>query len=97
MKVVLSEQAKKDMRWWRTYYRQNFPAGGANASAHLAKAVELIAENNCLGVVVEGYALRRYQIHRTPFALIYRVTGEEIEIARIWDGRKDPQKIHAKQ
>jgi plasmid stabilization system protein ParE len=96
MKVVLSEQAKRDMRWWRTYYRQSFPAGNANAGAHLAKAVELLAENGSLGSVVEGYNLRRYQIHRTPFALIYRVKDDEIEIARIWDGRKDPQKFSAK-
>jgi plasmid stabilization system protein ParE len=97
MKVVLSEQAKKDMRWWRTYYRQTFPSGNANAAAHLAKAVELLAENISLGKGVEGYNLRRYQIHRTPFALIYRVNGDVIEIARAWDGRKDPQKLHAKQ
>jgi plasmid stabilization system protein ParE len=96
MKVILSEQAKKDMRWWRTYYRQTFPAGSSNAAAHLAKAVELLAESGYLGSVVEGYNLRRYQIHRTPFALIYRVKDDEIEIARIWDGRKDPQKFSAK-
>ncbi len=95
MKVVLSEQAKKDMRWWRSYYRQAFPAGKAKASLHLSKAVELLADNPYLGSEMEGYRLRKYQIHRSPFALIYRVRDEEIEIARVWDGRKDPQKLHA--
>ena len=97
MMVVLSEQAKKDMRWWRNYYRKAFPAGNAKASVHLAKAVELLSENAYLGSGIEGYNLRKYQIHRTPFALIYRVRDDEIEVARIWDGRKDPQKFHAKQ
>jgi plasmid stabilization system protein ParE len=97
MKVVLADQAKKDMRWWRAYYKKVFPSGDAKASVHLAKAVELLAENAYLGVVMEGYNLRRFQIHRTPFALIYRVKDDEIEIARVWDGRKDPQKLNTKQ
>jgi plasmid stabilization system protein ParE len=97
MKVLLSEQAKRDMKWWRTYYRQTFPVGGPKAATHMAKAVELLAEHSHLGSEVEGYNLRRFQIHKTPFALIYRVKDEVIEIARVWDGRKDPKKLHANQ
>jgi plasmid stabilization system protein ParE len=97
MKVVLSEQAKNDMKWWRAYYRQTFPAGNASAARHLAKAVDMLAESAFLGRPVEGYDLRRYPVFRTPFALIYRVKHDEIEIARIWDGRKDPGKLHANQ
>jgi plasmid stabilization system protein ParE len=97
MKVVVSEQAKKDMRWWRMYYRQTFPAGGAKVAAHLTMAVGLLAENASLGREVEGYGLRRYSFHRTPFALRYRVKNDEIEMTPIWDRRKDPQKLHAKQ
>ena len=97
MMVVLSEQAKINMKRWRSYYRQTFPEGNANAAAHLAKAVELLAENAFMGSPVEGYNLRRYPIHRTSFALIYRVNNDQIEIARVWDGRKDPQKLHVQQ
>jgi plasmid stabilization system protein ParE len=92
MKVVLADQAKKDLRWWRTYYRQTFAAGNATAAAHFAKAVELLTENAFAGRAVERHGLRRYPVHRTPFALIYRVKNDEIEMARVWDGRKDPEK-----
>ncbi len=97
MKITLSDQAKQDMKWWRSYYKKTFPQGKANAAAHLSKAVELLQLNPLMGRAVEGHNLRRYPIHRTPFAFIYRATDNEIQIARVWDGRKDPQKMQVKE
>jgi plasmid stabilization system protein ParE len=92
MRIVVLHEAKKDMKWWRHYYKRTFPAGQLSASIHLQNAVELLAGNPKAGKEIEGTSLRQIPINRTPFLIIYRLTVDELQIVRLWDGRQDPKR-----
>ena len=47
----------------------------------------LILDNPHLGRPTHRAGVRRLQITRTPFFLLYRTTADRIEILRVIDGR----------
>lgn len=89
MRIVYLRRARADAMWLRRYYTVVFPEGAKAARAHLRAAERLLAENPHVGRPGGVESARELQIGRTPFALIYRVTTDRIEVLRIWDGRAD--------
>ena len=89
MKIVFLASAVQDIQWFRFYDRSVFPEGGARARAQLQAMQTLLAANPFAGHPSEtGRPLRELTIPKTPFTLIYHVTPEQIEILRLWDGRR---------
>ncbi len=88
MKVLLLRSAVEDLKWLRAYYTTIFPEGEQKAMAQLNKTTKLLEANPYLGQpgAIEGS--RELHIPRTPFTLIYRVTSQNIEVARVWDERQ---------
>ncbi|MDP3896738.1 MAG: type II toxin-antitoxin system RelE/ParE family toxin [Mesorhizobium sp.] len=70
----------------RLLSRNFFPAGADRADVHFANAVAVLEENPYAGRALDA-ELRIYSIRRTPFAYIYRVNTDRIEIIRIRDQR----------
>ena len=89
MRIVFLELAQADMGWFRQYYRTVFAEGKRNAKAHLKEAKELLKVYPHVGKPSETADLRELQILKTPFALVYRIRGEEIQIVRLWDQRAE--------
>ncbi len=90
MKVIYLTQALRDMNWVRKYYNEVFPAGRSNARSKLRKTESLISENPLVGHPSDAViGAREFHISRTPFTFLYRVTGENIEIMRVIDGRSN--------
>ena len=90
MRIKLLRLAIDELVWWRNYYGLVFPDGRPRAEAQLEKAMMLVFEHPALGRPVEDTHLLQHPILRTPFALIYRRRGDTLEVARIWDTRRDP-------
>ena len=91
-KIVVLATARKDLAWFRRYYKSVFPEGKLNASAYFEKIVFLVAERPFAGEVIENVGLRRFPIPKTPFILIYRIaTDNDLELVRVLDGRQQPQ------
>lgn len=88
MKLQYLEAARLDISWWRYYYRKTFPQGSNNAYRHLAACERVLKENPRLGIQIEGRDLRKLSIPNTPFAIIYRIRGETLEIIRVYDMRQ---------
>lgn len=89
MRIVFLESAQRDMGWFRQYYRVVFAAGKTNAKSHLKEARELLRAYPHVGKPSDTADLRELQILKTPFALVYRIRGEEIQIVRLWDQRAE--------
>ena len=88
MKVIYLAETRRDVAWWRIYYRKVFPQGGSNAYRILLASERLLQENPMAGAKVETSELRKLTIPNTPFALIYRVRNGRIEIHRLFDMRQ---------
>ena len=92
MKVVVLPTAVQDIAWFRHYYRAVFPAVSDGARANLRAVQALIAANPYIGHPSEAHPeVREYPVKRTPLVVIYRVSPDQIEILRLWDGRQGGQ------
>jgi toxin ParE1/3/4 len=90
MKILYSENALKDMGWFRRYYSKVFPEGKGSARASLLRTEALIAENPFVGhPTAQGAETREFPVLRTPFSMLYRVKANRIEILRVLDHRAE--------
>jgi hypothetical protein len=90
VKVKYLREAQPSLAWWHHYYQQTFPAGKQSAYTHLKKTVAALKHNPYLGKPADVGALRKLQVAGTPFALLYLVKGQTIEIVQLRDGRAEP-------
>lgn len=88
MKVIYLAEARRDVARWRLYYRKVFPQGGPAAFRILLASERLLQENPMAGVPLDLPGLRKLSIPNTPFALVYRVRNDRIEIHRLFDMRQ---------
>jgi toxin ParE1/3/4 len=89
MRVLYLASTRDDITWMRRYYRDVFPAGAAKARDHLRLAESLLTQNPMVGLQAEISGLRMFQIPRTPFGFLYRITAAHIEVIRVFDARAD--------
>ena len=87
MRLVYLPSTRGDLLWLRHYYARVFPAGAAAARTRMLAMERLILDNPHLGRPTHRAGVRRLQITRTPFFLLYRTTADRIEILRVIDGR----------
>ncbi len=94
MKIVYLSKTCEDLEWFYFYYEKVFFAGKNNAQKNFYSIEEILEENPNIGVEI-GRGLRKLNIPKTPFSLIYRLNSTEnvIEVLRIWDNRKKPEKF----
>ncbi len=88
MKIEYLDEARRDIAWWRVYYRKNFPHGKGNAFKHFRAAEKMLEEFPEIGTRIEGSERRKLAIPRTPFAFIYRINKNVIEVVRVFDMRQ---------
>lgn len=90
MRIVFLLTTTEDFNWITEYYLEGFPEGGPKAYGHLERALLNLSTNPRLGTPIARTRYRKYSVRRTPFCLIYRISGEEIEILHVWDQRSNP-------
>ncbi|WP_274626705.1 type II toxin-antitoxin system RelE/ParE family toxin [Arvimicrobium flavum] len=90
MRLVFLPTTRADFEWLADYYLGVFPEGGPRAYRRLERALAHLADNPRLGKAIAQTDYREYSVPRTPFALIYRIGDDAIEILRVWDRRADP-------
>jgi tryptophan synthase alpha chain len=93
MKLVYLASANEDLAWFQEYHGRIFHAGSERATRRYVRAVNTLCDHPFMGRQVDETGLRSYSIPHLPFAIIYRVTREHIEIVRVWDQRADPMKL----
>ena len=93
MRLIYLASANDDLAWFQEYYGSIFHAGSAHATGQYVRAVATLSDHPYIGRPVGETGLRSYSIPRLPFALIYRVTKDHMEVIRVWDQRADPAKL----
>lgn len=89
MRIVFLPSTRRDLLWFRYYYRSVFPEGDLKARDQFKATQRLLAANPYIGHVAEGFKdVREWPVKRTPFLLVYRVTDRQIEVLRIFDTRQ---------
>ncbi len=74
----------------RHYYRSVFPAGSKSAQKHYHAARLAISENPHIGRPLDDEdEVRIHSIARTPFAFVYRLAPDAVEVMRVLDGRSE--------
>jgi len=74
----------------QSYYATVLRGGKKNAAKHYFQTKLLLKNNPYLGHPVEDMdGIREITISKTPFAFIYRIDGDTIEILRVWDQSRD--------
>ena len=88
MKIIFRKSCEGDLKWYRSYYSSVFPQGGAKAKQHFNATYQALLNHPFIGHPLEGHPhIRELQMPNTPFAFIYVVSGEEILVLRVLDGR----------
>jgi len=90
MKIVFLRSSEPDLSWFGHYYRSVFPEGRRNAQREMSATLQKLSVHPEIGPKEADAQSRRLVILRTPFALIYRVTQDRIEILRVRDDRANP-------
>jgi tryptophan synthase alpha chain len=93
MRLVYLASANDDLAWFQEYYGRIFHAGSERATRQYVTAADTLCDHPFMGRQVDETGLRSYSIPRLPFAIIYRVTTDYIEVVRVWDQRADPAKL----
>lgn len=89
MRIIFLPSTRRDLAWFRYYYRAVFPEGDVKARDQFRATQQLLATNPYVGHPSDDRKdVRELVIPRTPFTLIYRVTETDIEILRLWDNRQ---------
>jgi len=84
MKIRLMKAAIRDLRETRSYIPQDDPAAATRVATRLERAINLIAERPDIGRPVSDQPVREWSVPGLPFVIPYRVSGDTIEIVRIF-------------
>jgi plasmid stabilization system protein ParE len=87
-KVEFLRSSIKDLIWMDEYYRFVFPAGRSKAEQNMKSITELLSNHPLAGrphPTWKGYRIAT--VPSTPFALIYLLNDNIVEIRRVWDQR----------
>ncbi len=87
MEIIYLEQSQNDLVWFRHYYTFVFPEGATSALSQFDKTEAMLLANPFIGIE-RRKGVRKLTIAKTPFAYIYRVTKNHIEIMRVYDTRQ---------
>lgn len=90
MKFEYRKEAIRDLEWFKTYYSAVFPSGAKNARRHHQSIRTTLLLHPQIGHPVKaGAIIRELVIPRTPFSMVYYVSGEKIIVLRVLDSRTE--------
>ena len=87
--LIWALQAEADLYDIADTYSQVAPALDQELLDRIFDAPLILRDYPFLGEEVGAFALRKWLVRRTPFILLYRVTDDFIEIARVVPAASD--------
>lgn len=83
MRVRFLKRAVQDLLNIETYTREHSPRGASRIGARLKKRAEDLAQFPEQGTESEKAGIRQVYVAQTPYILIYRIKGDEVQIITI--------------
>ena len=84
MKIRLMKAAIRDLHETRAHIAADDPKAAMQVSTRLEKAIILIAEKPNIGRPITDQSLREWSVPGLPFVIPYRLSGDTIEIIRVF-------------
>lgn len=84
MKVRILRAAQRDLEAIDLYIRRDSPAAADRVVAQLEAHITLLTQFPYRGRPARPVGTRELVLPRLPYIVTYRVTGEQIDILRIW-------------
>jgi plasmid stabilization system protein ParE len=88
VRIVFLPTTRQDLAWFRRYYQSVFPDGDLTAKRHYQQTKLLLSTNPYAGHALGDGELRELTVLKTPFAFLYRIRDDRIEVVRLWDQRR---------
>jgi plasmid stabilization system protein ParE len=89
MRLVLLRQTEEDLKWINHYYNHFLPEGRIPAWGRIHNSIRLIQLNPAIGKPYKALPKRRHVVPKTPFVIYYQAIGDQLQILRIWDTRRN--------
>ena len=88
MQIKFLDETKADLRWFKQYYSQVFPARRTKADQQYRALLILLKSQPRVGHLDEEWPdVFEYPLPGTPFTVLYRIKDQTIEIMRLYDQR----------
>ncbi|WP_281990722.1 type II toxin-antitoxin system RelE/ParE family toxin [Sulfitobacter geojensis] len=90
MQIKFLDETKADLRWFKQYYSQVFPAGRTKADQQYRSLLILLKSQPSVGHLDEEWpGVFEYALPGIPFTVLYRFNDQTIEIMRLYDQRSE--------
>jgi toxin ParE1/3/4 len=83
MKLGYAPRALRDLEGIATYLGQRSPSGAGNVLSAIKSSIDALTIFPELAPVVDGSNHRRLPVLRYPYAIFYRIAGDELLILHI--------------
>jgi len=94
MRLRWSENAIDDLAALRSYIEKDKPKAAKNVVKRILEAVELLPEQTEIGRPGRISGTRELVVIGTPYVVPYRISGEDIQLLRVFHGAmKWPEKM----
>ena len=89
MRLLWSPRARSDLISIRRYIAQHNPTAANGVARRILDAASSLREQPYLGLGTQRENVRRLIVAHTVYSLIYRISGDDIEIIEAFDGRRE--------
>jgi plasmid stabilization system protein ParE len=83
MNVVYAPRALRDLEAIAAYLTERSPSGAANVLAAIKSCIEALALFPEIGPAIDDAGHRRLPVLRYPYAVLFRIAGDELVILHI--------------
>lgn len=90
MQIKFLPTTTADLRWFKRYYVDVFPAGRPKANQQYRALLRLLKTDPRIGHPDDDQpGVYEYAIPGIPFTVLYRIKNEAVEIMRLYDQRSE--------
>jgi plasmid stabilization system protein ParE len=90
-KIVFRPQADQELQSARQWYEEQRPGLGCHFAYTIDETIERVSSNPLAFPVVHGET-RRAVVRRFPYAIYFRLHGDEIVITAVMHGHRHPRR-----
>jgi toxin ParE1/3/4 len=91
LKVKWTRLALADFASAQSYIAAENPQAAAEIARRIRASVLKLVQFPYIGRPGDDLMTREWRVQRTPYLVVYRLSGEVIEITRVWHDKRDPQ------
>jgi plasmid stabilization system protein ParE len=95
-RLTFRPEARTELLEIRRWYDRQRPGLGAEFRKEAERALGSLAQNADAFQRVYG-EIRRVRLHRFPYAIFYRILGEEIVVLAVMHGRRHPRRWQSRR